>query len=98
MLKISLKLIVSKQSTCPRKMNYAERKTKSLFMIYANFGSILVPEDNVKQNPNEPYTEKYQKHVTCSYGYKLVCVDNKFSKPFKSCLGEDYNFTTLLVL
>ena len=49
-------------------MNYAERKTKSLFMIYANFGSILVPEDNVKQNPNEPYTEKYQKHVTCSYG------------------------------
>ena len=37
---------------------------------------------------------KYKKHVACSYGYKLVGVDDKFSKPFKSYLGEDavYNF------
>ena len=36
----------------------------------------------------------YQKHVACSYGYKLVCVDDKCSEPFKSYLGEDavYNF------
>ena len=27
--------------------------------------------------------------MACSYGYKLVCVDNKFSNPFKSYLGED---------
>ena len=46
-------------------------------MIYADFESILVPEDNEKQNPVEYHTNKYQKHVTCSYGYKLVCVDNK---------------------
>ena len=58
-------------------------------MIYPNFGSILVPEDNGKQNVNESYTNKYQKHVTCSYDYKLVCVDDKYSKPFKSYLGED---------
>ena len=58
-------------------------------MIYADFESILVPENNGKQNPNESYTNKYQKHVACSYGYKLVCVDDKFSKPFKSYLGED---------
>ena len=45
--------------------------------------SILVPEDNGKQNPNETYTNKYQKHVACSYGYKFVCVDDKFSKSFK---------------
>ena len=63
-------------------------------MIYANFENILVPEDNGKQNPNESYTNKCQKHVACSYGYKLVCVDDSFSKPFKSYLGEDvvYNF------
>ena len=36
-------------------------------MIYADFESILVPEDNGKQNPNESYTNKYQ-HVDCSYG------------------------------
>ena len=23
------------------------------------------------QNPNESYTNKYQKHVACSYGYDL---------------------------
>ena len=35
-----------------------------------------------------------KKDITCSYGYKLVCVDDKFSKPFKTYLGEDavYNF------
>ena len=25
----------------------------------------------------------------CSYGYKLLCVDDKFSKPFKLYLGRD---------
>ena len=32
---------------------------------------------------------KYQKQVSFSYGYKLVCVDNNFSKPFKLYLGKD---------
>ena len=37
--------------------------------------------------------KKYKNHVTCSCGYKLVFVDDKFSQPFKSYLGEDvYNF------
>ena len=38
--------------------------------------------DNGKQNPNESYTNKYQKYIACSYGYELVCVDDKFSKSF----------------
>ena len=46
-------------------------------MIYADFESILVAENNEEQNSNESYTNKYQKHVTCSY--KSVCVDDKFS-------------------
>ena len=35
-----------------------------------------------------------KKYIACSYGYKLVCVDDKFSKPFKTYLGKDavYNF------
>ena len=75
------------------------RKIKSPFMIYADFKSILVPEDNRKQNPNEPYTNKYKKHVACSYGYKLVCVDDKLSKPFKSYLGEHavYSFISSMI-
>ena len=48
-----------------------------------------MPEDNGNENPNESYNSKYQKHVACSYGYKLVCVYDKFSKPLKSYLGKD---------
>ena len=46
-------------------------------------------EDNGKQNPNQSYTNKYQKHLACSYGYILEYVEDKFSKPFKSYLDED---------
>ena len=59
------------------------KKTKLEITIYAAFERILVPEDNGKQNPNESYTNKYQKHIACNYSYKLVCVDDKFSKFFK---------------
>ena len=51
-------------------------------MIDADFESILVPEDNGKQNLNNSYIKKYQKHVVCSNSYELVCFDDKFSKPF----------------
>ena len=39
-----------------------------------------MPEDTAKQRPNESYTNKYQKNVACSYGYKLVCVDDDWRK------------------
>ena len=76
-----------------------ERKIKSPFMIYADFESTLLPENNGKQNPNESYTNKYQIHVAFCYGYKLVCVDIEFSEPFKSYLGEDtfYNFISSMI-
>ena len=44
---------------------------------------------NGKQNPNDFYRKKYQKRIACSYCYNIVCVDDKFSKPFKSYLDED---------
>ena len=68
-------------------------------MIYVDFESILVPEDNGKQNQNEPYTNKYKKHVACSYGYKLACAYDKFSTSFKSHLGKDvvYNFINNMI-
>ena len=46
-------------------------------------------EDNGKQNPEESYTNKSQKHVAYNYGYKLLCVDDKFGNPFKTYLGKD---------
>ena len=73
--------------------NY-ERKIKLLFIIYADFR-----ENNGMQNPEESNRNIYQKHLPCSYGYKLVCVDDKFSELFKTYLGEDdvYNFTDNII-
>ena len=78
----------------PRKGEYvkfksSEKKIKLSFIIYSDSESILVPENNGKLNPEESYTNKYQKHIACSYDYKLVCVNNKFSKPSKNYLGKD---------
>ena len=37
--------------------------------------------------------------LACSDGYELVCVDDKFSTLFKSCLGEDpvYNSISSMI-
>ena len=49
------------------------------FKIYADFESLLkVVQSNNKNNTS--YTEKYQDHIPSSFSYKVVCVDNKFSK------------------
>ena len=69
---------------------------KSLFMNYENFESILIPEDNGKQNREESYTSKYQEHVACSYVYKLACLDDKFSKVIH--IQVKMPFTVLLIV
>ena len=75
-----------------------DRKIKSPFMIYADCESILVPEDNRKQNPNESYTNRYKKYVACSCGYKLVCVDDKFSVSLLNHIWAKMLFTMLLAV
>ena len=87
----------------PKKSEYAKsiiyEKKMSLFTIDADFESILGPEDNEKQNPEQFYINKYQKHIACSYSYKVACVNNHFSKPFKTYLGKYavYNFINNMV-
>ena len=53
-----------------------------LFKIYADFECIFkkVECDSVECNSNSSYTEKYQDHIPCSFGCKVVCIDNRFSK------------------
>ena len=48
-------------------------------MVYTDFESILVSEENGKQNHEESYTNIYQKHVSCSYDYQLICFDDNCS-------------------
>ena len=78
--------------------NY-ERKIKFPLIIYGDFESILVSENNGKQNPEDSYTNKYQEHSAFSYGYKLVYVDDKVSKTLKTNLDEDavYNFINNII-
>ena len=59
------------------RLQYYEQKNKVNIYDLCRFGSILVPEDNGKQIPNESYTKQISKHVVCSYGCELVCVDDK---------------------
>ena len=57
------------------------------FVIYADFEAITEKVD--EKAPQKSYTEQYQKHTACGYGYKVVCCyDDKFSKPIKIHRGE----------
>ena len=51
------------------------------------------------QNPNQSYTNKFENHVGCSFGSKLICTDDQFSKLFKLYLGQDavHKFITNMV-
>ena len=74
----------------PKKAEYVrlkkyDRKIKSPLMIYAELESTLVLEDHGRQDRNESYISKCQKHIACKLGW--VC--DKFSKLFKPYLGED---------
>ena len=51
-----------------------EKKINPLFIIYPDFESILEPENNGKQNSEESCRNKYQRHIACGYGYKLVLI------------------------
>ena len=72
------------------KFKFLKENKITIYDIYdTDFDSILVPKDNGKENPDESYTtNKFRKHGGCSYAYKLICVDDKFSKRFKSYCSE----------
>ena len=59
------------------------------FVIYADFEAITEKISNCQPDDNQSYTNAYQKHTDCGYGYKLVCCyDDKYSKPLIIYRGE----------
>ena len=50
------------------------------FKFYSDFECLLKSCDVDFDNDCFTYNKKYQDHIPCSFAYKLVCVDNKFSK------------------
>ena len=59
------------------------------FKIYADFECILKKVECDSFKNNSSYTRKYQDHVPRSLGYKVVCIDNKFSKKVVLYGGKD---------
>ena len=50
------------------------------FTICADFETVLKGVRGSDWN-NTSYTEKYQKRIPYSFAYKVVCIEDKFSKP-----------------
>ena len=55
-------------------------------MINGGFECVLISTDNIDLDLN---TKKYSDHIVYSYVYKTICVDDRYSKPYKIYFGED---------
>ena len=50
------------------------------FKIYTDFECILKGCDIGIDNECFSYNKKYQDYIPCSFAYKVVCIDDKYSK------------------
>ena len=72
---------------------YFKNHHKSLpvpFSIVADFECITEKISGCQPSDRKSYTEKYQKHTACSFGYKVVChYDEKYSGDVVIYRGKD---------
>ena len=60
------------------------------FVIYADFEALTRKIDSCSPPGDKSYTQAYQKHEACGFGYKVVChYDQKYSKPAVIYRGEN---------
>ena len=86
--------------------NYS-RQIPVPFKIYADFKCLLKNVDCGVHNDCFSYTSKYQDHIPCSFAYKLLRVNDKFSKDlvlyrgknavfkFIQCIFKEYDYCRL---
>ena len=71
------------------KFNNFHKQQQVPFVIYADFEAITEKIHGCQQDGNKSYTEAYQRHTDCGYGYKVVCCyDDKYTKPIQLYRGE----------
>ena len=64
------------------KFNNFHKQQPVPFVIYADFEAITEKISGCLPNDSKSYTEAYQKHTDCGFGYKVVCCyDDKYSQP-----------------
>ena len=74
------------------------------FRIYADFECLLKEVDSGVHKDCFSYTGKYQDHIPCSFAYKVVCIDDKYTKnlvcyrgknavyKFIQCIFKEYDY------
>ena len=76
------------------KFNNFHKQQPVPFVIYADFEAITEKISGCQPNNDKSYTEVYQKHTDCGFGYKVVyCYDDKYSQPLKIYRGEKAVYT-----
>ena len=79
----------------PTEFEYYFKQIPVPFKVYTDF------ENNLKsvENCEGSYLKKHQAHIPCSFAYKLVCVDDKLSKPIVIFRGENaaYEFNKAIL-
>ena len=71
------------------KFNNFHKQLPVPFVIYAHFEAITEKIRGCQPNDDKSYTEAYQRHTDCGYGYKVVCCyDDKYTKPVQIYRGE----------
>ena len=72
--------------------NYS-RQMRAPFKTYADFECILRKNDLLKKdfdkNNSGSWSKNYQDHFPCGFGYKVVCVDVRFTKNVVVYRGKD---------
>ena len=84
-----------KQGNSILKFNNFHKQLPVPFVIYADFEAITKKvqgceqsEEMKKDKDRRSYTEAYQTHKDCSYGYKVVCCyRERYSKPIQTYRG-----------
>ena len=79
-LKINCKEAVKLKSGSIKFKNYFKQLAVP-FKIWADFECNVKRVRSSDRSDNTSYTKKYQEYIPCSFAYKVVCVDNRFSKP-----------------
>lgn len=76
------------------KFNNFHKQQPVPFVIYADFEAITEKISGCQPNDDKSYTNAYQKHTDCGFGYKVVCCyDDKYSQPLKIYRGEKAVYT-----
>ena len=72
------------------KFNNFHKQLPVPFVIYASFEAIMKKMHGCRPNDDKSYTEPYQTHEDCGYGYKVVCCyKDKYSEPLQTYQGEN---------